>query len=76
MPLNGSCCDLCLLWPVDGGVAVSEGTAFHQILLAMAKEIVRKLERSWGDREAEEIVRQDDIVRQVRQGHRGDRQTR
>ena len=66
MPLNGSCCDLCLLWPVDGGLAVSKGTAFHQILLAMAKEIVRKRERRWGDRETEEIVRQDEIVRQVR----------
>ena len=32
IPLNGSRCDVCLLWPVEAGVAVSEGKVFLLIL--------------------------------------------
>ena len=40
MPLNGSRCDVCLLWPVEGGVAVSEGTAFLEILLPILEHVM------------------------------------
>ena len=59
MPLNGSRCDVFLLWPVDGGVAVSEGTAFLQILLTILET------RGWGDRETEEMGDREDREKEL-----------
>ena len=62
-----------MLWPVDGGVAVSEGTAFLQILLPNWET------RGWGDRETEEIGgpiykgdSEKDIKRVEEMGRQGD----
>ena len=50
---------MCLLWPVEAGVAVSEGKVFLQILLTILET------RGWGDRETEEMGDREDREKEL-----------